>query len=211
MIYSNDFIWLHFPKCAGTTIAYLFSRYFSSQKNLSQDPVGARLDPTVAWHDSISERMKRDPKFKSDERVIIVPFRKLSSWIVSRYNFEVERSPNLNHCAELLLEGKFLEANGKTGHADNYVKKYLPASLLHSSKIKFLRTEYFKSDFQRIFGQYLDISVIPEREFKKRRNSSANHVPGNVLKRLKNNKQLVYDSCPYWRSIEDIAYNQLNF
>lgn len=206
MIYTDEFVWLHFPKCAGSKIEQLFKNYFFDDEGLHQDPVDPLIDPTASWHHTISNRENHDPQFKLGDRMVICSFRKLSSWLESRYNYEVERSPDLPHRPELVLEGKFLESNGMENHADYYAKLFLPEPILKSDKLKFLRTEFFESDFKSIFGNYLDISRIPDWEFEQKLNVSVSHLPVDIKKQLYSKNNKVYDSCPYWQLVEDIAY-----
>ena len=206
MIYSDDFVWLHFPKCAGTKIERLFKKYFSSSKEVFQDTVDPRLDPQATWHDSVSDREKRNPDFILGKRIIICSFRRLPTWLESRYSYEVRRSPQLHHRPELLLEGKFLERGGFENHADRYAKRYIPDVILRSEKLRFVRTEYFEADFKRAFGEFLDISVIPDWEFSKKVNESTSTVPDEIRKKLLEKQQELYEKCPYWKSVEEIAY-----
>lgn len=208
MIYSDDFVWVHFPKCAGTKIENLFRAYYSADKGIIQDIVDPKKDPTATWHDSISQREKRDPNFILGNRIIICSFRRLPAWLESRYSFEVQRSPQLSHRPELLLEGKFLELGGFQNHADFYAKYYVPESMLRSDKIRFIRTEYFESDFKRVFGEFLDITVIPDFEFSKRVNTSESAVPEKFRKQLLQNQPELFEKCPYWKAVEDIAYGK---
>ena len=103
MIYSNNFVWLHFPKCAGTKIENLFRTYYSHDKGIHQDIVETRIDPLATWHDTIESREKRDPGFILGDRTIICSFRRLPAWLESRYSYEVRRSPQLDHRPKLLL------------------------------------------------------------------------------------------------------------
>ena len=206
MIYSDDFVWLHFPKCAGTKIENLFRTYYSSDKGIFQDTVDPKIDPLATWHDTISNREKRNPDFTLGKRIIICSFRRLLTWLESRYSFEVQRSPQLNHRPELLLEGKFLEQGGFQNHADYYVKQYIPEFILGSEKLRFIRIEYFESDFKRVFGEFLDVAVIPGWEFSKKANVSKSTVPNKIRNQLLQNQHEVYEKCPYWKAVEDIAY-----
>jgi hypothetical protein len=206
MIYSDDFVWLHFPKCAGTKIENLFKTYYSSDKRIFQDVVDPRIDPLATWHDSISDREQRDPHFVLGDKMVICSFRRLPNWLESRYSFEVQRSPYLKHQPELLLEGKFLEPGGFQNHADFYATKYFPLSILNSDKIRFIRTEFFESDFKRVFGEFLDVKIIPDREFYKKANTSWSTLPRKIRKQLFQNQQRVYEKCPYWKAAEDVAY-----
>lgn len=206
MIYSEDFVWLHFPKCAGTKIESIFRTYYSSNRKFFQDTVDPRIDPSGTWHDSITEREKRDSSFTLGNRTIICSFRKLPYWLESRYSFEVQRSPGLNHRPERLLEGKFLEPDGLEIHADFYAQKYVPDHILTSSRLRFVRTEHFESDFKSIFGEFLDVEIIPGWEFSKRINISQSAVPDKIKEQLLQQHQEVYAKCPYWKKVEDIAY-----
>src|SRR5690554_6555415 len=103
MIYNDDFVWLHFPKCAGTLVENIFDKYLNGLKNLHQDPVGLTLDPGVSWHDSLEDRAERSKEFSLGDRDIVIPVRKLPSWLVSRYCFEVQRSPSLPHDKQMLF------------------------------------------------------------------------------------------------------------
>lgn len=207
MIYSNDFVWLHFPKCAGTKIEKIFEKYFSNEKMIFQDPINSQIDPSASWHDGISDRERRDPDFSLGERVVICSFRRLPSWLESRYSFEYQRSPHLNHRPELLLEGRFLERRGWENHADFYIKKYLPDSILLSDKVQFIRTEYFETDFKLVFKDFIDVSIIPDAEFKERINVSESHLPIKIKNKLLDNQQELYEKCPRWKAAEDIAYS----
>lgn len=183
MIYSEDFVWLHFPKCAGTKVEQLFKEYFSDKIDIFQDPVGKKNDPTVAWHDSISKRKKRDSKFQLGHRTIISSFRRLPSWLESIYNYETRR--NLNNvdwpdAPQLLLKGEvFTGVKARKINADVMCKKYLPKHLLVSGRVKFIRNEFFEEDFKDIFGHYVDISRIPDWEYKKHVNKSNSWLTDN--------------------------------
>ena len=210
MIYNDQFVWLHFPKCAGLKIENLFKRYFSDQKGLFQDPVGVENDPSIAWHDSIYDRVARDPEFDLGERAVICSFRRLPFWLESRYSFEFRRSPNLSHRPELLLKGKFFESTGVLNHADYYARKYLPKPILKSGIVRFVRTEFFESDFKTVFGDFLDISRIPEWEYEVKENVTETCLPEDVKRRLYDNEKKTYKKCPYWRKVEKIAYGRKN-
>lgn len=206
MIYSQKFVWLHFPKCAGSKIEQLFKTYFSRQEDIFQDVIDTEKDSSFSWHDSVADREARDPAFRLEDRMVICPFRKLPFWLESRYNFEAQRNPHLPHRPEILLEGKFLEANGMENHADVYVQKYLPPPILKSGKVRFLRTEYFEQDFKSIFGEFLDLSRIPPWEYQSLVNASAKHLPEKVRRRLYEEPRKVYEQCPEWRLIEEMVY-----
>jgi hypothetical protein len=202
VLYSDEFVWLHFPKCAGTKVENLFRTYYSFDKRIFQDVVDPILDPQATWHDSISDREERDPGFILGNRIVICSFRRLPTWLESRYSFEFQRSPQLSHRPELLLEGKFLEPTGEQSHADFYARTYISEYTLISDKIRFIRTEYFESDFKHVFGEFLDVTVIPDWEFGKRDNVSESAVPNKIRKKLFQNQQEVYENVHIGRRLK---------
>lgn len=206
MIYSDTFVWLHFPKCAGTKIERLFEYYYKNNPEIHQDLIGVKNNPTISWHDTLHLRAARDPEFQLGNRTVICSFRRLPSWLESRYNYEYKRNPQLDHRPELLLEGRFVEQNGVENHADSYAMAYLTDELLASGKLRFLRAENFADDFKSVFGDYLDVSMIPNSELNKKVNSSTSNLPLHVKQQLYDNQQTLYEMCPYWRKIEAIAY-----
>lgn len=206
MIYNDKFIWLHFPKCAGTKVESLFRKYYSDVPGLIQDVVDPKNDTAASWHDSISTRLKRNPEFTLGNKEIICPIRKLPSWLVSRYNFECARSPELNHKPELLLTGRFMEASGELNHADVYIQNYLPQSLLDKGRVSFLRVENFELDFNELFGKYIDLSLIPKEEYAQRENPSKSYLPQDIVHEILTSQE-VYTNCPKWTSVEKLAYS----
>jgi len=208
MITSDDFIWLHFPKCAGTRIETIFQRYFTDDHQIHQDPVGLDLDPTIGWHDSIQKRIKKNPEFSLGNRVVICSFRRLPGWLISRYNFEVRRSPELPHKSSDLLVGNFLEQNGMKQHADAYIDRYLTPLLAEQRKIKYLRVEHFRTDFITIFKEFINVSRIPFEEFDQYENKTLNILPDELLMKISEEKEVIYSHCPKWRHIEQLAYPQ---
>ncbi len=207
MIYNDQFIWLHFPKCAGTKIEYLFNKYFADQSDLHLDESDYSKNPTISWHDSIANRQQRDSNFNPGDRTIICSFRRLPGWLESRYKFEYHRSPGLDHDPNLLLKGLFLESDGNVSQADYYAFKYFPKELLKSGKLKFLRTEYFEEDFKAIFSEFLDISKIPQWEYQQKINDSEGNLPDEVKEIIMNQQNKIYKHCPYWRKVEKLAYS----
>lgn len=200
-------MWLHFPKCAGTKTENLFHRYFSDRQDIHQDAVDIVKNPGVSWHDSLAEREQRDVNFSSVKRLVICPIRRLPAWLESRYNFEVARSPQFDHRADRLLTGHFLTANGKIAHADAVARRYLPGNLLASPRLVFLRTEFFREDFARIFAPFIDVDRIPAEEFAIRENASPDCLPSAIRQRLLYDNDNLYEHCPIWKKVEQLAYN----
>lgn len=206
MIYTDKFVWLHFPKCAGSKTEQLFKKYFSEEDGVFQDIVNPEFDPAISWHDTIDERENRDATFKLGSRTVICQFRRLPAWLESKFNFEASRNSNLILKPELLLEGRFPESSGHNNHVDVYINKWLPPKILKSSNLKIIRTENFKLDFKMVFSQFIDISRIPEWEYDKLVNSSTSILPSDIKHKLYNNKAELYEKCPRWSLVEEMAY-----
>ncbi len=207
MIYSDDFVWLHFPKNAGTKIEKIFKKYYIDETYIKQDDV-TPTDKTICWHDSIQERQVRDNNFEIEGKKVIICVRRLTDWLISRYNFEAKRSPHLQHDYHLLLEGAFLESSGYLNRADNYIHRYIPDELLVSGEIIYVRVENFKDDFLEAFSGFIDVSKIPDGEFDVKVNKSINTIPDSFLEVLKEKEKSIYHHCPKWKKIEELAYGK---
>lgn len=207
MIWNEHFVWLHFPKCAGTKTEEIFRNYYSDRSDIHQDVVDPVLDPSISWHDSLSQRIRTSADFRFDNQVVICNFRQLVPWLISRYNYEVTRSPHLPHDPEALLEGKFLENSGVPSSADDVALLYLPEEIVFSPAIRIVRNEYFKQDFISAFSPFIDTDIIPDVVFAEKSNASENHLPANIIDKLYWQYDQVLESCPHWRRIEKLFYS----
>ncbi len=208
MIYNENFVWLHFPKCAGNTIENLFRMYFGNDSTIFQDAIDQNSGTIPKWHDSIAKREAEDKTFSLGDRIVVCSFRQLPSWLISRYNYEVERNPGLPHRAESLIEGRFYEQSGFENHADYYARWYLPENILEHNDVRWIRTEFFEMDFKAAFADLIDLSRIPSDAYRMRSNVSISRVPQRVRDVLFAGDRSVYAKCPYWSSLEDFAYRQ---
>jgi hypothetical protein len=90
MIIGPDFVWLHFPKCAGTFTENIIRRLDANSGKIAFDPI----DPAeIIWHQNVVERENITGE-KLRDKVIISNFRRLPFWIISRIQFEANRSGN---------------------------------------------------------------------------------------------------------------------
>lgn len=196
MIIHPDFIWLHFPKCAGSKVHTLFARYFSDVPGLVMDPTDT---DDARWHDSIAQR-----GVDIAGRTVVSGFRRLPVWLQSRFSYERTRSPHLIHSLELLHTAQFREADGSIGHADLYCRHWLPPELIERERVQLLRLEDFPGDFQRIFGQWLPVDRIPDAELRLAENTSAE--AHDVAEEIARHWDGVYDQCPHWQAVEWRAF-----
>lgn len=130
MIVGKDFIWLHFPKCAGT----------SMEKALHALAPDARFDPidpkNVIWHETIPQRMARDKRFEVGGRRIISGFRRLPHWVLSRVYFEAFRPPHHTVTREMLVRGQVFERSGDIRSADSYFTRFNTPPVTHWIRVE---------------------------------------------------------------------------
>lgn len=205
MIYSDQFVWLHFPKMAGSAVERIFRAHFRHDRSIVRDRVSPlmvrlRLAEPI-WHDSVAERESRRPSFSAAGKTVICGLRRLPDWLYSRHMFEVQRSPALPHRIDRLIEGRFLEHTGAIGFADDYMRKYLPPDLLSSGVVRIIRVDNFRADFRAAFRDFIDVDGIPEQDFFRVRNKTRS---SDALARetISSNLRRIYDSCPYWAEVE---------
>jgi hypothetical protein len=147
MIVSADFIWLHFPKCAGHAVEHALRRALRGRRDVAFDK---RLPHHPGWHDSVADRTKREVGFDPGGRAVICGFRRLPYWMLSRVHFEASRPPYLCATREMLCRGEFPQANGQVGRADQHALHY------DSSGVdRWIRTEHLAEDFERHFGDIM--------------------------------------------------------
>ena len=146
MIIGPDFIWLHFPKCAGTFTENLLREIIPDDNGVQFDPI----DPeNVIWHHNVKEREKY-LGYIIPARLIICNFRRLPDWIISRIKYEQNRSGQIV-TKSMYLEGSFYERNGNVNTAERYLKKYANPAVTH-----WLRVEHLQCDFTRVFAGYIN-------------------------------------------------------
>ena len=199
MVIGEKFIWLHFPKCAGTFTERLLRQYVPVDGAIKFDP----LNPDrVIWHQNVLKREKMTGVDLSSKE-IICNFRRLPNWIISRIVYEKNRSGN-NASKELYSIGKFLEANGKQSDADSMVRRYTTREVNY-----WIRVENLEEDFERVFSRFIDFGLpLDSSYFRKIVNSSG---WGNDIEKWfgYNDLKKLYYSCPLWSKYEREIYGDL--
>jgi len=209
LIYSDKFVWLHFPKMAGSAVERIFRSRFRWDRSIVRDRVSPlmvrlRLVEPI-WHDSVAERASRQAGFSAAGKTVICGMRRLPDWLYSRHMFEVQRSPNLPHRIDRLIEGRFLEHTGAIGFADDYMRKYLPPEIFASGDVRIIRVEHFRDDFLDAFGNIVDVDRIPARDFFRVRNKTRVSDP-QAREIIDSHSCRIYESCPYWAEVEARIY-----
>jgi hypothetical protein len=136
--------------------------------------------------------------------MVVVGFRRLPSWLLSRYSFEVHRSPGRSHDPYLLAMGKFTEETGEQGYADWYALQWISPDLYNNHNVKFLRQEYLAQDFEAIFSDLIDTSTV---DLRSKVNSFKPNMQGASVIAL--NQTSIYQNCPYWAGLEFILYGNI--
>ena len=202
MIYGNNFIWLHFPKCAGVTIEKLISKHFSQR----QDIVFDDQDPSnVIWHHNLKQRLAYDSTFIVDGKDVICCFRRLPYWLLSRIHFEKSRSTNFVVTRDMFLKGYFFEKNGAMNNANNYAIKY-------SERVDhWIRVENLKTDFINTFSKFLDLSNIDiENEITKKRNlNKFNYIKDLNFYFSPDDLEKLYQNNEKWARLETKIYGDI--
>jgi hypothetical protein len=199
MIIGNDFVWLHFPKCAGTFTERLLHKVVPPGLGVQFDPI----DPAnVIWHQNYFQRENYLRQSLSGKDVIC-NFRRLPSWIISRIKYEQERSGQVVS-KEAYSKGFFFEQNGTENHADNYVREYTKKTVSN-----WLRVEYLHEDFINVFSKYFDLENKCVSEiFMNKVNASG--WDGNICKWFdKEDLKILYESCPKWAALELELYGNI--
>jgi len=158
MIVGRDWIWLHFPKCGGTSAERMLRLNFGNDESVAFD----EIDPLkVIWHENIAMRAARDPSFSAEGRKRVAIFRRLPDWIISRVHYEASRPPHRVVTRDMLLKGEFFENGGQISMPDKVLQFY------DRPPVDFwVRLETMHQDFEAFFGQ----SLVPlERRLNENR------------------------------------------
>lgn len=196
MVISPEFVWLHFPKCAGSFTEKLLRNFLSSDPVYQFDPI----DPAnVIWHQDIKQREKY-ANISLSGKDVICNFRRLPFWMISRIVYEQNRSGHVTP-KEMYRLGKFLEFDGRENHVDRYVVKYTKPGIKH-----WLRVEYLEQDFIEVFSKYFVFDPrIVSNSIKTKINASGWN--GDINNWFDEEDLItLYKSCPKWTEIETNIY-----
>lgn len=194
MIVGPDFIWLHFPKCGGTSVEVALREVFAHDRRVAFDPIDLT---NVIWHHSIREREKHDPSFNPAGKRVISCFRRLPTWLLSRVHFEAWRSPKLVPSRQEFLSGKFYEANGFLNSADRVLARYTSPQI-----DQWIRVENLNEDFAKAFGvANFIVKKINEAKVSFIKKESFWFTPDDLRR--------IYESNPKWAEMEFRVYGNL--
>lgn len=193
MIVGPNFIWLHVPKCGGSSVENCLRATFGKTPGYEFDVITP--EGPVIWHQNIAERQKIQPEFSQGDRKIIACIRRLPSWILSRIHFEAARNGEdyVPKRADL-IRGYFIESGRSLRKADQVIKYYM------SSQVdSWIRLENLKGDLEAAIGSEID----PIRKI--------NETTIQYIKKLEfwftaEEIALLYKNNPAWADIERRVY-----
>jgi len=206
MIVAPTWIWLHFPKCAGSAAEKILRDIYGSDPTVRFDAVGP--GKPVIWHQSIKQRMASDPAFDPSGRRVVANIRRLPNWILSRVHFEVQRSGlNGSVSRNALVQGRF--RNRKTPgnskqmrlvSADEQLAQFAPAVT------DWVRSEEMIPDLARVLG--FDSTKVAER--RERVNAGQiEYIRDLSFWFTPRELDRLYQSNPVWAELERKVYGDL--
>ena len=199
MIISDDFVWLHFPKCAGTAVEHALRTLLAGRPDVRFDPV----DPSnVIWHHTVAKREKYDPSFTLGKRRVVCCFRRLPTWLLSRVHYEATRGPNYRTVTrDMLLKGVVYEHDGTATPANEYAKVF------SSPRVdNWLRVENLAEDLSAVFG--LENSAV-QAALRPLNVTGFDYVKPLSLWFTARELARLYAANPIWSRIERKVYGSL--
>lgn len=198
MVVADKFIWMHFPKCAGTELEHVL-------RSLNID--GAKFDPidpdNIIWHHTLQQRIYYDNNFSVGNRDVVCCFRRLPYWILSRVHFEYQRGGRIPS-RKMFVKGYFYENDGALDFADNYVARYM------EGVTKWIRTEHLVSDFVDIFSKYVDLANVNVKKlFNGKNRTLIPYIKNLSFYFSSKNIRSLYASNPQWAKLEKMIYGNL--
>lgn len=199
MIIGESFIWLHFPKCAGTTTTSALLQNFRTDTSIAFDDT-SQGEPI--WHDTIEERERRTGVSLSD-KTVLANIRRLPAYVVSKIHYTESLNPDIRHNRKHLLTGQFMEADGYENSADNLLRHYDAKKIRH-----WIRSECLKDDFIAVFSEYLDLADKDLSALTERKN--ANDYSRDLGKWYSRREMArLYRKNPQWAKLERRVYGNL--
>ena len=200
MIVGQSFVWLHFPKTGGHTVAAAIQAAARGRLDLAFDDEVADAD---GWHDTLARRMQRDAGFDPTGKVVISGVRRLPWWLLSRVHYEASRRPF--HCAsrEMLCRGEFYENNGRVNQADAYMTQFSGEPV-----DRWLRLENMAEDFISHFEGLLGPRVrTAARKLRKAVNATRlDYVKSLDFYFTPKELDALYEANPAWAIMEERIY-----
>ncbi|WP_147405719.1 hypothetical protein [Cereibacter sphaeroides] len=204
VIVAKDWIWLHVPKCGGTSTEKMLHEIYENDPSVVFDPVGPKLP--VIWHESVQTRQKKNPAFSAEGRKVIGNIRRLPYWLLSRVHFEVQRNGDAGLVTRAQLrDGKFRGRAGpggkpgKLASADDMITNFAP-DVTH-----WMRTENLMEDMARTFPLPPGVALKEIRE----NSGKLSYVKDVKFWFTRAELLNLYKKNPVWAQIEQSVYGNL--
>lgn len=199
MIIGESFVWLHLPKCAGTTTTAALLKNFNADTSVQFDATG---EGEPIWHDTVEERERRSGVSLSDKD-ILANIRRLPAYVVSKVHYTESLNPDIHHTRKNLLTGYVMEADGSLYNADYLLGHYNAHNVSH-----WVRTEHLKEDVISVFGKYLDVTGKDFSLLSERINST-DYSRGLAKWYSRREMARLYRKNPVWAKLERRVYGNL--
>ncbi|WP_299352000.1 hypothetical protein [uncultured Shimia sp.] len=195
MIIGPDWIWLHFPKCAGSYAQELLKKNFRRDKSVKFDEINPKH---VIWHETIAQRQSRLPSFSAEGKRILVAFRRLPDWTLSRVHFEASRPPHHTVSREQLCRGIHISNSGITDSAENVFNQFNNPTV-----DTWVKVEDINEGFERFFGRRL------KPINKKVNENKFGYIRDHKFWFTKVELEELYHASPNWADTEKQMYGDL--
>lgn len=197
MIIGSDFVWLHFPKTAGSSLDAALRELIGGRPGVVFDDLD---DQSGVWHHTVSQRMTADADFDPSGKRVFCGIRRLPAWVMSRVQFEAERSGKVA-TREMIERGEFFEPDGAAWPADVYMQMYAP------DVTDWIRTESLADDVAAAFS--IDLAVVKE-VIATHRKRETRYVKDTSFWFTADQIERLYDANPIWAKVEREVYGSLS-
>lgn len=194
MIIGSDFIWLHFPKCAGTTVELALRDLLEGRPDIRFDDIDG---VTGYWHHTIAERQSIDPSFDPSGKQVLACLRRLPSWIMSMVTFEATRNEHLVATRDMIVHGRCFDGD-YLNRADDYL------NLFYSDVDQWIRTEYLADDLAEALD--LPVSAVAKALLRHKANVTESYIKEVSFWFTDDDLATLYASNPLWASVEGKIY-----
>lgn len=197
MIIGPNFVWLHFPKCAGSAVEAALRRIFAGRDDVHFDDIDLN---NVIWHQNLAQRRQCDPSFNPSGKLIIACFRRLPEWVVSRVHFEAQRPPHYVASRTMVVRGESYSQNGSIARADDQLGLFFKDVQLWIPVEKIVEG---LADTLNIDATHLN------RQLRLENKGKFDHIRQIGFWYTQEELKKLYDANPLWRNLERRTYGDL--